>query len=201
MKNHSGYIRLLKAIEGTNSRMAGRAAVVINQALTLRNWLIGSHIVEYEQHGFDRARYGDRLLDRLSKDLKKKGVRGLDVRALRDCRLFFRVYPQIRGSVTPELVVPPQLSRIRGSVTPEFKRSMASGLLTPPSSSRKILERVPPPLNPDAVFRFSWTHILEFIRIEDVWKRAFYENEFLFKLVQEPYDGGRGQPACGHYSL
>ncbi|MBP9127254.1 MAG: hypothetical protein KBG07_00620, partial [Elusimicrobia bacterium] len=112
MKPHSGYIRLLKAIEGTNAHMAGRVATVVNQALTLRNWLIGSHIVEYEQHGLDRARYGVRLLDRLSKDLKKKGVRGLDVRALRDCRLFFRFYPQIRGSVTPELVVPPHLTAL-----------------------------------------------------------------------------------------
>lgn len=128
-----GYPRLLKAIQATNTSMGSRAAVVVNQALTLRNWLMGSHIVEYEQNGFDRARYGARLLDRLSRDLKKNGVGGLDVRALRDCRSFFHFYPQIRGSATP------------GS-----ERSMAAGLPASPSTSGKILERVPPPLNADA---------------------------------------------------
>ena len=35
------------------------------------------------------------------------------------------------------------------------------------------------PLSPEAVLHFSWTHILELIRIEDPLKRAFYENECL----------------------
>ncbi len=29
----------------------------------MRNWLIGYYIVEYEQRGSDRARYGERLLE------------------------------------------------------------------------------------------------------------------------------------------
>jgi predicted nuclease of restriction endonuclease-like (RecB) superfamily len=35
------------------------------------------------------------------------------------------------------------------------------------------------PLSPEAILHFSWTHILEFIRIDDPLKRAFYENECL----------------------
>jgi hypothetical protein len=42
---------------------AGR---LVQQALSLRNWVIGAGIVEFEQSGEDRAAYGDRLLMRLS---------------------------------------------------------------------------------------------------------------------------------------
>lgn len=39
---------------------------------TLRNWLIGCYIVEYEQKGCDRAKYGDRLLKRLEERVNTK---------------------------------------------------------------------------------------------------------------------------------
>ena len=38
--------------------MRGVAVKTINQATTLRNWIIGCYIVEYEQNGSDRAKYG-----------------------------------------------------------------------------------------------------------------------------------------------
>lgn len=34
----------------------------INRFATIRNYVIGFYIVEYEQHGNDRAKYGERLL-------------------------------------------------------------------------------------------------------------------------------------------
>jgi hypothetical protein len=48
------------------SVQAGRA---VNLILTLRNWLIGFYIAEYEQKGTDRAEYGARLLENLSSRL------------------------------------------------------------------------------------------------------------------------------------
>jgi hypothetical protein len=39
---------------------------------TLRNWLIGCYIVEYEQGGRDRAKYGDRLLNTISATLSQE---------------------------------------------------------------------------------------------------------------------------------
>ena len=38
---------------------------------------------------------------------------------------------------------------------------------------------LPKPLESDQLARISWAHFLELIRIEDLWKRAFYENELL----------------------
>lgn len=43
----------------------------VNQLMTLRNWVIGYYIVEYEQDGSDRAQYGSHLL----KIWKKKLIR------------------------------------------------------------------------------------------------------------------------------
>ena len=56
--------------------MVGRAATAVNQALVIRNFLVGAHIVEYAQHREDRARYGDALLPSLSRDLTARGLKG-----------------------------------------------------------------------------------------------------------------------------
>ena len=39
--------------------------------------------------------------------------------------------------------------------------------------------RTPPDLPPAVILRYSWTHLIEFLSIDDPWKRAFYENECL----------------------
>src|SRR5260370_39598513 len=62
---------------------AGR---LVQQALSLRNWIIGAGIVEFEQSGEDRAAYGDRLLMRLSDALINNGCKGLSARNLKNFR-------------------------------------------------------------------------------------------------------------------
>jgi hypothetical protein len=98
------YAALVKAIHTVNSQLQGRAVMAVNQALVLRNWLVGEWILEFEHHGKDRAKYGERLLENLAADLKQSGLKGLDVRTLRDCRGFVRHYPQIRGTLSPEFL-------------------------------------------------------------------------------------------------
>src|SRR5690606_11942892 len=78
-----------------------RSAVkTVNQALTVRNWLIGLYIVEFEQKGEDRAKYGERLLPELSESVK---IRGLSVTNLRLCRQFYTAYPHFFAAVTEVL--------------------------------------------------------------------------------------------------
>lgn len=83
--------------------MVTLAAVVVNQALVLRNWPIGAYIVEFEQNGVDRAKYGARLLPLLVKDLKAQGIKGLGAKVLRTCRLFFLSYPGISQTLSGKL--------------------------------------------------------------------------------------------------
>lgn len=46
---------LAKIIQQTNAYFLNKAQQQVNTALTIRNWLIGFYIVEYEQRGSDRA--------------------------------------------------------------------------------------------------------------------------------------------------
>jgi hypothetical protein len=76
-------------------RSAGRA---VNHLHVLRNWTVGCLIVEFEQHGDDRAAYGERMLRNLCDDLATKGMTGLGLSTLKGCRAFYRSYPQIGQS-------------------------------------------------------------------------------------------------------
>ena len=87
------YDQLLTAIDAANETLLGRAAQAVNQALVLRNWLIGAHLVEFEQNGEDRARYGEQLLTNVAADLKAKGLKGLGLSMLKNSRQFYRTYP------------------------------------------------------------------------------------------------------------
>lgn len=69
------------------------AIKAINRYATVRNYLIGYYIVEYEQKGRDRATYGERLLKRLVANIN---IRGINETLLKNCRCFYMVYPQIR---------------------------------------------------------------------------------------------------------
>jgi hypothetical protein len=53
---------------------AKQASKAVNISLTLRNWLIGSYISEFELRGFDRAGYGERLLASLPPDKQQKAI-------------------------------------------------------------------------------------------------------------------------------
>jgi hypothetical protein len=57
------FASLVKAINSATARLQSQAAAAVNQALVLRNRLVGAWIVEFEQHGKDRAKYGAKLLE------------------------------------------------------------------------------------------------------------------------------------------
>ena len=57
---------LADSIKQINDKASSAAKSAVNQLMTLRNWVIGYYIVEYEQDGSDRAQYGSHLLKNLS---------------------------------------------------------------------------------------------------------------------------------------
>lgn len=69
--------QLTTAIQKTNEYFLNKVQRQVNASLTLRNWIIGHYIFEYEQQGEDRAKYGEQLYKKLSENLKRKGVNGL----------------------------------------------------------------------------------------------------------------------------
>ena len=163
---------LVSIIEQTHLHFQQQAVKAVNVSLTVRNWLIGYYIVEFEQSGEDRAQYGTKLLANLA--IRCKHIKGLDERSFRNFRLLYRRYPQIqmyitsrssdlsiRGLLTTETIQDNdnQLNAIRGSMTPESEKSD----LTVPVE--KLLEKL------------SYTHIEQLLTVEDELKRTFYELE------------------------
>lgn len=68
------FCALVGAIRQVSDNLTAQAGRAVNISLTLRNWMIGAYIDEYELCGADRANYGDKLLVNLSRELKKHGA-------------------------------------------------------------------------------------------------------------------------------
>ena len=58
---------LVNKIQEAHRTLQENAVNSINRHLTIRNWLIGFYIIEFEQKGEDRAKYGEKLLPELVK--------------------------------------------------------------------------------------------------------------------------------------
>jgi len=170
------YADLVKTINFANRKLLGRAAAAVNESLVIRNWLIGAYIVEFEQNGEDRARYGARLLERLATDLGERNMKGLDdPRILRDCRTLYRLYPQMRGTLSREFVADlPARSEIGQTLT-----DASTGKSDTPAIRGTVSRKSPAPLSPQLALQFSWSQLQELIRLDDPWKRTFYETECL----------------------
>ena len=87
---------LAAQIMSTHQHFFKQADKAINISLTLRNWLMGYYIIEFEQNGNSRANYGDRLIPTLAE--KCKSIKGIDERALRNFRQFYQSYPHTSGA-------------------------------------------------------------------------------------------------------
>ena len=152
MSNKSlNFESLVSAIEQTHLHFQQQALKAVNVSLTVRNWLVGYYIVEFEQKGEDRAEYGSKLLSKLAES--SKHIKGFDERSFRNFRLFYKQYPQIQTYILSHF---PKLS-IWGSLTTESK---SSKILVP---ADKILNQL------------SYTHIEQLLSIQDPLKRTFYE--------------------------
>lgn len=144
--------RLVHVIQRVHDELAAQASRAVNVSLSLRNWMIGMHVEEYERKGVDRAQYGDKLMTRLSNRLAELGVSRCDRRELYRYRQFYLSYPQIVEAVTPPLQ--PLLSSVKVEPTP------------PLGIDGKTL-----------IARLSFTHIAELLNIADTTQRLFYEVE------------------------
>jgi hypothetical protein len=94
---------LVGAIRHVHDELAAQASRAVNASLTLRNWMIGFHVEEYERRGVDRVEYGDKVMDTPADRPTQLGVSRCDRREIYRYRQFYLTYPQIVESVTPQL--------------------------------------------------------------------------------------------------
>lgn len=93
---------LLKDARQIIERTRKYAYNAINIALVQRNWLLGKRIAEEELQGENRAKYGEEIIETLSKELTKIYDKGFDYSSLYKYSKFYKLFPEILDSLSPE---------------------------------------------------------------------------------------------------
>lgn len=154
------FERLVKAVRDVHEQLRAQAGRAVNVSLTLRNWLIGAYIAEYELRGADRASYGENVLDELANRLAALKVSNCNRRELYRYLRFYRLYPSIVGTLSPQLIkllpAAQHATRKVGTASPQLH-----------VSSQRLLQNL------------SYSHLEQLVDIDDDLKRAFYEIECL----------------------
>ncbi len=165
---------LASQILNTHQYFNGYANKQVNYAYTMRNWLIGMYLFEYEQKGKERAEYGEKLYKNLATVLKGKKLKGMSFTMLHTYKQFYLTYPQIVRFLTEQFQgIENQLLTIVRLPTEQLKGSLETQKPNTTVTSISVD-------NPSAfVSKISFTHISEFLKIEDSLKRAFYEIQTL----------------------
>lgn len=123
------YQRLLGQITEVYDQGRSRAMQTVNTQLLETYWKIGQYIVEFEQRGSAKSIYGEKLLKRLSTDLKAILGKGFSRSNLVYMRLLYLRYP-IGQTPSDQL---------------------------------------------------SWSHYVEFLKIENDLERRFYEKQAIIE--------------------
>ncbi len=169
----TNFNQLISSIEDIHRQLQASAANAVNQTLTIRNWLIGYYIVEFEQNGEDKALYGTKLLSSLAEKINH--IKGIDERALRRFRQFYRTYPQIRIALSQKLLEKIPME-IRGSLSPISENLPIRGSLSPETEAASVDSGLQ--VSPEILIsRLSYSHIELLLNIESPLKRTFYEIE------------------------
>lgn len=157
---------LVSYIQETHIYFHNYAARQVNNAFTLRNWLVGRYLFEYEQNGLDRASYGERLYRNLAGRLKENRVKGMSFTFLHTCKQFYITYPQIVQTLTEQLpALENPLFKIVQMPSEQFKIAQNKNEGTGISVQNPTL----------FLSKVSFSHIVEFVKIDDPLKRSFFE--------------------------
>lgn len=157
---------LSQCISSIHFALQSSVVNAINRFATIRNWLIGRYIVEYEQCGNDRAQYGARLLPSIVARVK---IKGINVTLLQNSRNFYLTYPQLAETVKQ---IYPMLSDKFGIIPLPLNFSILNSQQIYPTSSDKFAT---PPNS--LISNLSFSHIVELLTVEDPLIRFFYEFE------------------------
>ena len=151
---------LASIVQTTHDAAQSSAVKAINRMQTMHNWLIGYYIVEFEQHGKDRAEYGTQLLKKLEERVDRKG---LTTTLFKWARKFYRLYPQMMENLPIPIcaTVMHQLQPIENKEK-AIGASMMHQFVTP---GKTIISHL------------SFTHLREIMALDDPLARYFYEQE------------------------
>ena len=152
------FNQLIHSIESTHEQLSSQAVKQVNYLQTIRNWLIGYYIVEFEQNGEDRAEYGQRVLKELSKRLIN--ITGMSNTNLKLFRQLYFIYPHIGQTVSAKF------QNVIGQTLSDQLKVQGN------ESYQELMLPVETLIN-----TLSFSHFIELLRVDSDLKRRFYEVE------------------------
>ncbi len=178
-KDTLNFNSLVSLVEQTHLHFQQQAVKAVNVSLTIRNYLIGFYIVEFEQNGEDRAAYGEKLLKCIGDKLSSKGLSGTNLKLARQ---FYQSYPHIGGVLKSSFIdfLQPSIGQTASDLLQDIESESIEISQTPSDLLR--VDQNPEKTNvyyKQIVERISFSHFVELMKIEDNTKRTFYELQTL----------------------
>ena len=187
LKTKNNFNGLISNISQVHDVLQDCAVKSVNQFLTVRNWTFGYYIVEYEQNGEDRAKYGENLLEEIAQRLSH--IKGLRFRQLYVCKDFYQTYPHFLRTVSVKLqslnfgqdeILQTLSAKLQDTDNESntILRSLTAKLDAPirTALSPELLDG--DKLHPELLLsRLTYTHFVELVRVSDPLQRLFYEVE------------------------
>lgn len=163
------FEQLATIITDTHQQLQQSAVKAVNQCQTVRNWLIGFYIVEFEQNGEDRAKYGEFLLKNLE---QKINLKGLNITLFKRSRVFYMVYPQL-VTVIKTVLAPIGASAMHLLEMQDTEKSASvMHLFQNIENKQHIGDTIEPQ---KLISSISFTHFIELMKIDNPVKRMYYE--------------------------
>ncbi len=157
--NKSLFNRVVSILEEARSNVLR----LVNSSMVVAYWLIGREIVQEIQGGEGRAKYGEKLIEQLSSQLKEKYGRGFSISNLRYFRTFYTIYADRK----------PEIHQIgSGELAGFFNARMGEGVLKDMSLAVETaggLRGFSPKL--------GWSHYQVLMAVENRNERLLYEIE------------------------
>ena len=129
----------------------GSAARSVNAVMTAAYWLIGRHVVEFEQQGKERADYGGEIIERLSADLAGRYGRGFSARNVWQMKAFYLAWPILQTA----------------------SAESDGGAIPPTASAELSLAGIA------SCFPLPWSAYVRLLSVKNLLAREFYETEAL----------------------
>jgi hypothetical protein len=159
------FANLISSIQQTHSILQRQTGKAVNANLTIRNWIIGFFIVEFEQHGEDRAKYGEALLSKIA---DKISIIGLTAPELSRYRQFYTIYPEIFGTLSQKFNFDDYIKNLTFDNSPEILGTLSQELAK--SRENTDLSHIN-----NILYGISFSHFVELLKIDDPLKRKYYE--------------------------
>ena len=180
MTKELDFDKLYKSVVKLDEAFEDNTAKAINRNITARNWLIGFYIVNYEQKGQDRAKYGEKTLQTLAERLNKKS---LSYRNLKLYRQFYKEFTSLEKPIFDYVLnefgnEKTLISGIQKNFIEDKTTSKDLAISDCLIGQSTIAQSDDLQIPPEKLFsHLSYTHFTLIMGVENAVARIFYELE------------------------